>query len=246
MKIRYMCGSKKICITYYGIIWVLSFLLLPVFLNWILQWDVTDCKIIAGQDGASALWLGFWGSYLAAIGAFVMAWVSYKQNQNEGRRNILRMEYERARDEYNSLEQYVISQYHLHSSYKFTSILYILETKGKDGIVDAKYAQATLLNELNNTSLYAARLKHSIDEKYTEYGKIICNYNIKCIDQCIELRKFIDNFENTTDIDMSIKNVIDKINNNLNESELSNASIVFLIYLQQQIRSKWEVMHRLS
>lgn len=66
-------------------------ILIPIFLNIILQCKICDFVIAKDGDGPST-WLVFWGAFLSAIGAFCMALVSYTQNRNQSKVELKRTE----------------------------------------------------------------------------------------------------------------------------------------------------------
>ncbi len=95
----------------YAALAILVCLFIPVLLNFLLPIN-TGLNVIAEDDPNMKLWLSFWGSYLAAIGSFTLAGLSYwltKTNNEELKRNRNFEMFRVARERYNNLESYVVA-----------------------------------------------------------------------------------------------------------------------------------------
>jgi len=57
-----------------------AIVVIPIILNVVLQWQISNSVITANNDNGPSTWLVFWGAFLSAVGAFSMAYVSYTQN----------------------------------------------------------------------------------------------------------------------------------------------------------------------
>lgn len=62
-------------------------LLIPVLLNYVMR--IKAPTPVVGGDRSSEIWLAFWGAYLAAVGSFFVAWLSYRNNKENGERAVL-------------------------------------------------------------------------------------------------------------------------------------------------------------
>lgn len=64
-------------------------LAIPFTLNILLQLEIkSPINIIRGSEGGAVTWLQFWGSYLAALGSFVMAIIAYVQGADNRSDNL--------------------------------------------------------------------------------------------------------------------------------------------------------------
>ena len=97
-----------------GLIVISIILLIPLLLNTILQCKTIHYNVIGGEDGPIE-WLSFWGAYIGAIGAAMMAWVSYYQSRKESERLSLRTQIEHERCFYDKLEELIVKDVSIHS-----------------------------------------------------------------------------------------------------------------------------------
>ena len=167
------------------IIVFLVILSIPLVLNAILQLKVSSIMpIIEGTDGGPATWLQFWGSYLAAIASFVMAFIAYKQgvdNQLENKRlreaELKKQEYDAIKHEYEFLENRVLENIKLYTVRHFT---YILELCANQKLEEAKAMQLKLFQELNFTSVYTVRFwipDAKSNNLLNNYNSLIAKFN---------------------------------------------------------------------
>lgn len=158
--------------------------LIPILLNWVLQWNVGYCgSIISGNDGAPVTWLAFWGTYLGAIGAFVMAYVSYFQSKKEGIRIHLRNQYEFLSRDYEIFERYMVKQLRVHSFSRITKLYYLAKDVYKTTKVDReqririfKEYYYSRVQDLDETTLGYARLLEQ-ENTYLPYGHELMRIN---------------------------------------------------------------------
>ena len=171
----------------------LVILLIPFALNFLLQLEIkSPITIIEGVEGGAVTWLQFWGSYLAAIGSFVMAVIAYTQgadaqndNQKLRKQAINKTRYESIRKDYDIFEKIITDNVNLYTIKRFTQIGLLCEN-GKYS--EAKIAQEQLFNNLNLSSVYAVRFISNVKE-LNEYTSLLKQYNEVYLDFAIKVRE---------------------------------------------------------
>ena len=187
-------------------------LTIPVVLNEVLQWNVSDC-IIGKQGDAPATWLAFWGTYLAAIGSLVMAWVSHRQNKEIQRQNAYKVKYDACQKNYDFFEKQLIENASLYSVQCFIDIL---NEYCKGG--SYREMQCQLMFRLNQTSLYMPRYQNSADDTMKKYGQALCQFNETFFDISLNIKEiFEDQNEEEQDKEKLKEQVANKIENCISE-----------------------------
>ena len=94
---------------------------IPLVLNFILP--IRTGLVIMGDP---KIWLSFWASYLAAIGSFVVAFVSLEMNKRlhkQNEKNINYQKWDKMVERYNRLERFIVNEEHLHSEWTLCFML---------------------------------------------------------------------------------------------------------------------------
>ena len=212
-------------------------LLIPIILNWVLQWQVSD-NIISDPKSSPAIWLSFWGAFLSAIGSFVMALVSYYQNDSIRQQNAARIRYENYKNEYEYFETQIINACRTHSILKFTNLYRACKFQ------DLEEDRFTLLNNLNEyseelslVSIYAVRFYE--DEDTTKFYHLLANYNEFFSDREIELHEIAIHSKDVEELHVKFSDFLRKLNEkkiSLEQSnELSNVGFQTLLQMRQKL-----------
>ena len=221
----------------------LVILLIPFALNILLQLEIkSPITIIEGVEGGAVTWLQFWGSYLAAIGSFVMAVIAYTQgtdaqndNQKLRKQAINKTRYESIRKDYDIFEKIITDNVNLYAIKRFTQIGLLCEN-GKYS--EAQIAQEQLFNNLNLSSVYAVRFISNIKE-LNEYTSLLKQYNRVYLDFAIKARECLNdysrNLEQTVLVN-KLQEICHEIENFANETDdLTNAGVNALLSLKDNM-----------
>ena len=151
---------------------------IPVLLNFILLLNSPSDDVIGGDEGPT-VWLAFWGTYIGAIGAIVMAGVSYYQSRSESERLSLRTQIEYERNLYNKLEHLIEKDVSIHSLSRIYEIKSAYNTNKDDCM--------TLMNKLREdihlASLYCVTFDSIItSDEYKEFGNKLSKLNLNVFD----------------------------------------------------------------
>ena len=177
----------------YVFICILLICLLPIGLNFLLLIDSGYCVI--QKDTTSAIWLAFWGSFLSAVGAFVMAFVSYWKNRAQQKTERCRIKYELAERKYNLLESFIVSNEEVHS---YNNILKIFQ-QIDDSAPNLKLFELQTLEygvKLQAASNKIVGFCRNQSKELQEYGVILADLNVLCVSITDDIRstiKFINN-----------------------------------------------------
>ena len=219
---------------------LLLILTIPLALNFILQIkNQTPVSIIAGNDGAPATWLQFWGTYLAAIASFVMAFVAYRQSEDNRNDNmklreqgVRRTEYESKKQEYDLFEKRLVQDMKLYLVSRFTKIGRQYDTGDQDG---AKFAQEQLVNELQLSNLYILRFWDPNAERgaqMCQYMQLLQRYNNYYVEHAVSLKECFSCPNPLCEI-LKICNEVAMFNNKNND--LTNKGFDVLMCLRKEV-----------
>ena len=143
-----------------------------MILNFSLQIK-TGLNILGGSESA-IIWLSFWGSFLAAISAGFLGWVSLQINQKAIKQNKISIEqnnktlhncaWNKMVSQYNKLEVFVITQEKLHSLETIQKIKAIVIKKEGGDNQDNKIQLLQIKTELRGASI---RIGRFVNESHT-------------------------------------------------------------------------------
>ncbi len=178
---------------------IIGILLIPAILNFFLQ--IQTGLIILGGSESTASWLSFWGSFLSAIAAGFLGWVSLKINEKAIEQNKISIEqndkilhndaWNKMVAQYNKLEDYIITQEQLHSleTIQTIKILYLeeekkikLETKIKLLQIKAQLREASIkINRFGNDGGSSDGYRE-INHRLSAYGKALYEANQRLLE----------------------------------------------------------------
>lgn len=159
-------------------------LFIPCLLNYILQLNSPDTKVIGGINGPS-IWLAFWGTYIGAIGSIIMASVSYYQSRKESAKISLRTQIERERNLYNRLEQLIAKDVSIHS----ISRIYKIKSAFLTNKYDCNVLMAQLLQDIHFASLDCVSFHNTItSDEYKLFGEALARLNVDVFDIVSEVK----------------------------------------------------------
>ncbi len=186
-------------------IFAFIFIAIPILLNCVLQWNANVENIIGDIDGPK-VWLVFWGTYLAAVGSFAMAGVSYIQSRNEARSNAMRIQFERKKLYYDKMFDLIFRMYKTHS-------LLPMLIKARSYIKTGNSNEAVMLLKQSYGEIYAASLYfqefQNVNQSatYKAFGIHMKNINTTIHDSMADINNDIIN-ENYTALFNHIENAI--------------------------------------
>ena len=168
-------------------------ILIPVVLNWVLQWTVPSCTEVIGGTRSTEVWLAFWGSFLAAIGSFAMAILTFLTSREDRRKSFLQNELNYLLSEYSTIETEIQENERAHS------ITYLLSTIQDDSSADIfKKKTRIALREwfLKLTQCSSSAIKYKRYPYAIQYINTLGSVNKKCL----ELNEYISiNLEKDAD-----------------------------------------------
>jgi len=153
---------------------------IPVGLNFFLRFT-PPCPVIDSPNSAPGVWLAFWGSYLSAIGAFAMAYISYTQNKWVQRQNEYYQKLTSKKEEYKDLERFVVKNENIHS------YTYFLNIVNACNVSDERKARELIENyfkELETVTLESVKIKDNIDGN-NRYLQALRAINEECYDMTV-------------------------------------------------------------
>lgn len=222
---------------------LLAVLAIPFTLNILLQLEIkSPISIIEGGEGGAVTWLQFWGSYLAAIGSFVMAVIAYiqgvdAQNDNQKLRSqaINKTKYESIRKDYDIFEKIITDNVKLYTVKRFTQIALLCDN-GKYS--EAKFAQEQLSDDLNLSSVYAVRFISNVKE-LNGYTSLLKRYNEVYLDFAIKARECLNDYIKNQEQRVLVNKLLEicyEIENFAEETDdLTNAGVYALLSLKENM-----------
>ena len=159
-------------------------ILIPVVLNWVLQWTVPACTEVIGGARSTEVWLVFWGSFLAAIGSFAMAILTFITSREDRRKSFLQNKLNYLLSEYSTIEMEIQENERVHS------ITYLLSNIPDDSSADVfKGKTRNALREwfLKLTQCSSSAIKYKRYPFALQYINTLGSINKKCL----ELNEYI-------------------------------------------------------
>lgn len=168
---------------------------IPIVLNYILPIE-TGLKIIGGNK-SNIVWLEFWGAYLAALGSFVLGWISYVINRNAIKQNekiLYNVNLEHLMIRYDHLAKFIANaEIHHNDSYIKKVDKFVEECKSDNDKLIYLYKQK---QRISLTSLNIIRFieQEYANEYHNETGRALYKYGKELADANIAINEFIGDY----------------------------------------------------
>ena len=147
---------------------IILIIVIPIILNLLLIQP--QLFRIIEKDTTSAVWLQFWGSYLSAIGAIIMAILTYVMIRQEN----LRYECDHENRDYDILEKLIIKNEKIHN---IEQVQLITNTYVNEGYAPAQKLCLELLLEVQNVANELIKFNNHADPNYQQYGIVLSSIN---------------------------------------------------------------------
>ena len=164
---------------------IFLFLTIPPIMNFILPIK-TGLNILGGGE-STTIWLSFWGAYLAALGSFVLGFVSHCNNIEAVKQNekILHNNgWEHLVNRYDHIEKFVINEEYIHHPANIDELI-SYSKKGDDSAFHLQLSNWR--KDVNISSLRIIRYMNNDvqdpnDIEMKEYGLALKNINDKALE----------------------------------------------------------------
>ena len=159
---------------------IIVILVIPILLNLVLQMETPNaCNVISDNDSGPGIWLAFWGAYLAAIGSFIMAWVSYNQNKKQSQMHDIEIKIREAEALYCDLEKFVLDVKRVHAWHNVENII-----KNSTSIDTKELSEWRIrVYEISNQIVRFNSIFN--DSKFHKYGEAVAQINRFCVNDII-------------------------------------------------------------
>lgn len=174
---------------YWIILGFISLAILPIGLNYMLQLSIVE-HIISSPESGPGVWLVFLGSYLAAIGSFTMAMISYVQNKNLINDNAKKFNFEIRIRQYEQLERFVKYSCTLHSACIINDIIRTAEK----GLYDVAITTCEkFLFDISFTSSSICHYQNIFNEvEMREFGEELSKENLRYLNYAHQLLSLLN------------------------------------------------------
>ena len=190
--------------------------IIPIVLNFLLP--IQTGLVILGEPKD---WLGFWSSYLAALGSFTLAMVSLWMNKRlhrQNEKNVNYVRWDKMVNRYNQVERFVLEEEQLHSEWFLKTMLYYVESHNDS---EYKLYISEKLQLLLSCSLKTGQMLY-------EYGKAVKTVNCSFYEKLSSALYSCNISENEHYI-LTIKDLLMD-----NEKGLKDLMKLRLVYLQAE------------